>query len=139
MHPLHAAEGLWHERPRRDAEESGAAGEPSVAGTLADIEAVYDCLRTRYGREPRDIVLYGQSVGRCVRQWGATWGALWGRGVCNLSCAGEKNIPGDSPLVRIRDGAGPDCVPEGVPRVVQHTGAASCISVVWIGVEPTAR
>ena len=41
-----------------------APGEPSVAGTLADIEAAYECLLTRYGKQPRDIVLYGQSVGR---------------------------------------------------------------------------
>ena len=40
------------------------AGEPSVAATLADVEAAYDCLLTRYGKKPHDIVLYGQSVGR---------------------------------------------------------------------------
>ena len=40
------------------------AGEPSVAATLADIQACYDCLRARFGKQPADIVLYGQSVGR---------------------------------------------------------------------------
>ena len=35
-----------------------------MAGTLADIQACYDCLRTRFSKQPGDIVLYGQSVGR---------------------------------------------------------------------------
>ena len=42
------------------------AGTPSVAATLADIQACYDCLRTRFSKQPSDIVLYGQSVGRCT-------------------------------------------------------------------------
>ncbi len=43
-----------------------SAGTPSVAATLADIQACYDCLRTRFSKQPGDIVLYGQSVGRCA-------------------------------------------------------------------------
>ncbi len=46
------------------------AGTPSVAATLADIQACYDCLRTRFSKQPGDIVLYGQSVGRCAM---VTW------------------------------------------------------------------
>lgn len=38
-------------------------GTPTVSNTLADIQAVYDCLLNDYGLSPFNIVLYGQSVG----------------------------------------------------------------------------
>jgi pimeloyl-ACP methyl ester carboxylesterase len=40
-----------------------SSGQPSVAGSIANLEAVYTCLLERYNRAPDDIVLYGQSVG----------------------------------------------------------------------------
>lgn len=40
-----------------------STGEASATNTLADIEAVYDHLVQSKGVRPRDIVLYGQSVG----------------------------------------------------------------------------
>ena len=36
-------------------------GEPSVLNALADIEACYQWLLSVKGKQPRDIVLYGQS------------------------------------------------------------------------------
>lgn len=38
-------------------------GLPTVGNTIADIEAVYECLLTEFGLSPGNIVLYGQSVG----------------------------------------------------------------------------
>ncbi|AQK55821.1 protein kinase family protein / WD-40 repeat family protein [Zea mays] len=40
-----------------------STGKPSEYNTYNDIEAVYDCLRTEYGIEEEDLILYGQSVG----------------------------------------------------------------------------
>ncbi|XP_027358771.1 alpha/beta hydrolase domain-containing protein 17B-like [Abrus precatorius] len=40
-----------------------SSGKPSEQNTYADIEAVYKCLREKYGAKEEDIVLYGQSVG----------------------------------------------------------------------------
>ena len=40
-----------------------SSGEPSVASTIADLEAVVECLLQRFKLQPRDIMLYGQSVG----------------------------------------------------------------------------
>ena len=31
--------------------------------TYADIEAVYECVKEKYGAQEEDIILYGQSVG----------------------------------------------------------------------------
>ncbi|GKE14568.1 alpha/beta hydrolase fold protein, partial [Tanacetum coccineum] len=36
---------------------------PSELNTYADIEAVYECLQTKYGVSQEDLILYGQSVG----------------------------------------------------------------------------
>lgn len=40
-----------------------SSGSPTVSNTLLDIAAAFDCLRTRFGKAPQEIVLYGQSVG----------------------------------------------------------------------------
>jgi len=37
--------------------------QPSEYHTYADIEAVYECLKEKYGAREEDIILYGQSVG----------------------------------------------------------------------------
>lgn len=37
--------------------------QPSEYNTYADIEAVYKCLKEKYGASDQDIILYGQSVG----------------------------------------------------------------------------
>lgn len=37
--------------------------QPSESNTYADIEAIYECLETRYGVSQEDLILYGQSVG----------------------------------------------------------------------------
>ncbi|XP_074347775.1 uncharacterized protein LOC141686634 isoform X2 [Apium graveolens] len=40
-----------------------STGKPSEQNTYADIEAVYKCLKERYGAKQEDIILYGQSLG----------------------------------------------------------------------------
>ncbi|KAD3067974.1 hypothetical protein E3N88_35854 [Mikania micrantha] len=40
-----------------------STGKPSEINTYYDIEAVYNCLKDRYGIKQEDIILYGQSVG----------------------------------------------------------------------------
>ncbi|KAJ1687446.1 hypothetical protein LUZ63_018836 [Rhynchospora breviuscula] len=40
-----------------------STGKPSEYNTYADIEAVYKCLKEKYGASDQDIILYGQSVG----------------------------------------------------------------------------
>lgn len=40
-----------------------STGKPTECSTYADIEAVYQCLRERYGVLEEDVILYGQSVG----------------------------------------------------------------------------
>uniref|UniRef100_A0A061QKR2 Abhydrolase domain-containing protein fam108c1-like n=1 Tax=Tetraselmis sp. GSL018 TaxID=582737 RepID=A0A061QKR2_9CHLO len=40
-----------------------STGMHTVNNTLADIDSVYECLQTKYRLQPKDIVLYGQSVG----------------------------------------------------------------------------
>ncbi|PWA47972.1 alpha/Beta hydrolase fold protein [Artemisia annua] len=40
-----------------------STGKPSELNTYADIEAVYECLQTKYGVSQEDLILYGQSVG----------------------------------------------------------------------------
>ncbi|KAJ6800837.1 protein ABHD17B-like [Iris pallida] len=40
-----------------------STGKPTEYHTYADIEAVYECLKEKYGAEDEDIILYGQSVG----------------------------------------------------------------------------
>lgn len=40
-----------------------SAGSPCVSNTLLDICAAYECLLTRYNKAPKDVILYGQSVG----------------------------------------------------------------------------
>ncbi|GLU10882.1 hypothetical protein SLE2022_276590 [Rubroshorea leprosula] len=40
-----------------------STGKPSEQNTYADIEAVYRCLREKYGVKEEDCILYGQSVG----------------------------------------------------------------------------
>ncbi|XP_022145289.1 protein ABHD17B-like [Momordica charantia] len=40
-----------------------STGKPSESNTYADIEAVYECLETKYGASQEDLILYGQSVG----------------------------------------------------------------------------
>lgn len=37
--------------------------QPTEYHTYADIEAVYECLKEKYGAGEEDIILYGQSVG----------------------------------------------------------------------------
>jgi abhydrolase domain-containing protein 17 len=37
--------------------------QPSESSTYADIEAIYECLETKYGVGQEDVILYGQSVG----------------------------------------------------------------------------
>ena len=37
--------------------------QPSESSTYADIEAIYECLETKYGVSQEDVILYGQSVG----------------------------------------------------------------------------
>lgn len=38
-------------------------GSPSEKNMLYDIDAAYSILRTRYGKNPENIILYGQSIG----------------------------------------------------------------------------
>lgn len=40
-----------------------STGKPSESSTYADIEAIYECLETKYGVGQEDVILYGQSVG----------------------------------------------------------------------------
>ncbi|XP_039126073.1 alpha/beta hydrolase domain-containing protein 17B-like [Dioscorea cayenensis subsp. rotundata] len=40
-----------------------STGKPSEYNTYADIEAVYDCVKTQYAAKDEDLILYGQSVG----------------------------------------------------------------------------
>lgn len=40
-----------------------SSGEPSVHNSLADITAAFDFLCSKYNKRPKDVVLYGQSVG----------------------------------------------------------------------------
>lgn len=40
-----------------------STGKPSELNTYYDIEAVYNCLKDKYGIKQEDIILYGQSVG----------------------------------------------------------------------------
>ncbi|KAK9106226.1 hypothetical protein Scep_023070 [Stephania cephalantha] len=40
-----------------------STGKPSECNTYADIEAVYKCLKEKYGVKDEEIILYGQSVG----------------------------------------------------------------------------
>ncbi len=40
-----------------------SSGRPTVRNTLADIRAVWECLLDECGIDPRDVILYGQSVG----------------------------------------------------------------------------
>lgn len=40
-----------------------STGKPTEYHTYADIEAVYECLKEKYGAGEEDIILYGQSVG----------------------------------------------------------------------------
>ncbi|KAG9157497.1 hypothetical protein Leryth_010334 [Lithospermum erythrorhizon] len=41
----------------------GSSGKPSEFNTYHDIEAVFDCLKSDYGINQEDVILYGQSVG----------------------------------------------------------------------------
>jgi fermentation-respiration switch protein FrsA (DUF1100 family) len=41
----------------------GSSGKPSEKNLYADIEAAWNCLRTRFGISPENIILYGQSIG----------------------------------------------------------------------------
>ncbi|GAB4828171.1 hypothetical protein Ancab_035088 [Ancistrocladus abbreviatus] len=40
-----------------------STGKPTEFNTYHDIEAVYNCLKTKYGLKQEDLILYGQSVG----------------------------------------------------------------------------
>ncbi|KAJ6835630.1 putative alpha/beta hydrolase domain-containing protein 17B [Iris pallida] len=40
-----------------------STGKPTEYHTYADIDAVYECLKEKYGAADEDIILYGQSVG----------------------------------------------------------------------------
>lgn len=40
-----------------------STGTPQVRTTLTDIKAVLDKLKEKYNTHPKDIILYGQSVG----------------------------------------------------------------------------
>ncbi|XP_019181970.1 PREDICTED: protein ABHD17B-like [Ipomoea nil] len=40
-----------------------SSGKPTEFNTYHDIEAVYDCLKSKYGIKQEDVILYGQSVG----------------------------------------------------------------------------
>lgn len=40
-----------------------STGKPTECNTYADIEAVYECLKEKYGASEEDVILYGQSVG----------------------------------------------------------------------------
>ncbi|KAJ7955600.1 alpha/beta hydrolase domain-containing protein 17B-like [Quillaja saponaria] len=40
-----------------------STGKPSEINTYYDIEAVYDCLKSKYEIKQEDLILYGQSVG----------------------------------------------------------------------------
>lgn len=44
-------------------------GNPSVSNTFADISAVYEMLQQQHSVSPRDVVLYGQSVGSGPTTW----------------------------------------------------------------------
>lgn len=40
-----------------------SSGKPKVSSTLADIAAVFEAVQEKYNTDPKDIILYGQSVG----------------------------------------------------------------------------
>ncbi|XVF81797.1 hypothetical protein PTKIN_Ptkin15bG0185400 [Pterospermum kingtungense] len=40
-----------------------STGKPSEQNTYADIEALYRCMREKYGVKEEDVILYGQSIG----------------------------------------------------------------------------
>ncbi|GER35849.1 alpha/beta-Hydrolases superfamily protein, partial [Striga asiatica] len=40
-----------------------STGKPSELNTYHDIEAVYNCMKSKYGIRQEDVILYGQSVG----------------------------------------------------------------------------
>lgn len=40
-----------------------SSGRPSEKNLYADIEAAWNCLRSKYGVSPENIILYGQSIG----------------------------------------------------------------------------
>jgi abhydrolase domain-containing protein 17 len=46
-----------------------SSGSPAPSACLKDVRAVYDEVLQRYKRSPRDVVLYGQSVGTGPTTW----------------------------------------------------------------------
>ncbi len=89
-----------------------SSGQPSVAATIADLEAVVECLLQRFKLQPRDVVLYGQSVGSggrpfscCIRRHGRFCSSCGGLSPVVSSCHPLADGPVDSPAhqkVRLR-------------------------------------